>query len=149
MTDEQKALARKSKSAKEWNHMYDANHKLLFNPCVFPDDMLQGKMIGLYMIHELHLFDRDLKPQNIAFSHSGADSHNIILRPNRPKGFEKTAGTPDIEGSIKAEDQMEQSFAEARASAQFTKTHESLNEGSQAKPSNTSGLGYDADSYSH
>lgn len=42
--------------------MYDASYKLLFNPAVFPDDMLQGKLIGDYMIHELHLFDRNLKP---------------------------------------------------------------------------------------
>ena len=92
MTEEQ----REARFAKVWGQMYDASYKLLFNPSVFPDDMLQGKMIGLYMIHELHLFDRNLKPQNIAFSHSAADSHNIILRPNRPNIDKKvTSRTED------------------------------------------------------
>lgn len=92
--------------------MYDASYKLIFNPNVFPDDMLQGKMIGLYMIHELHLFDRNLKPQNIAFSHSAADSHNIMLRPNRDRDLTKkvTTGLGSHE-NIKVDNELEQSFA--------------------------------------
>ena len=65
-------------TAKKWNHMYEPDYQLLINPKVFPVELMQGKLVGEYMIHELHLFDRNLKPQNIAFSNSGgADSHTI------------------------------------------------------------------------
>lgn len=69
--------------------MYEPDYQLLINPKVFPVELLQGKLIGEYMIHELHLFDRNLKPQNIAFSNSGgADSHTIQISPY-PKGIGK------------------------------------------------------------
>ncbi len=46
--------------AKSWKHLYDADYELLFNPKLFPVEMLQGKEIGDYMTSKFDLFDHDL-----------------------------------------------------------------------------------------
>lgn len=63
----------------EWKHLYDPDYKMLFNPKVLPLDLLQGKLIGEYAIHELDLFDRNLTADNIAFSNSMNESHTIHI----------------------------------------------------------------------
>ena len=36
-----------------WKHLYDPSYKLLINKYVFPEEILQGKLLGDYVIHEL------------------------------------------------------------------------------------------------
>jgi hypothetical protein len=49
-------------NSKTWSNLYDPEFSLLFNLKCFPEDLLQGDVVGDFCIHELHLFDRYLTP---------------------------------------------------------------------------------------
>lgn len=74
--------------------MYDPDYKMLFNQKVLPNELLLGKDIGEYAIHELDLFDRYLTADNIAFSNSMNESHmiNIGTTPFKRKNSQLTMG---------------------------------------------------------
>lgn len=61
-------------AAKQWKHLYDPDFNLLFNPYLFPVELLQGYKVGDYMIIKYGLFDNELQPDNIVLSSRSRDN---------------------------------------------------------------------------
>ena len=80
---------------KQWNHLYSPDIELLFNPKVFPKEVLHGEKIGDYYIVKYGLFDETLKPHMIELTARSSQAASI--------GFEVGAHKNSISDIIATE----------------------------------------------
>lgn len=62
---------------KAWSHLYSPDLELLFNPKVFPMEVLKGDKVGDYYIVKYGLFDDTLQPHMVELTARSSQANSI------------------------------------------------------------------------